>query len=326
MLRLFRKYHSSAFKEGDLLLLVQVNRPDRVWLTKPLEYGAKQHTNKGEVSHDDIIGQRPRAKVITSSSNLRFALTKPTLDDFVALSVRDAAPIYSQDAAMIVNLADLHVDYPEIVDGKVVDVKHFLEAGTGHGSLTLAIAKQIHLLNGFIRQNAELRGAVLHTIDNRELHSNRGKKNLKMFNRGIYSDDVEFHVADSPSSWLLQSGRSNEEFLSGLFLDMPDPEQELDQISKNMRLNSPLTIFTPSVTQILKVIKHIQDNKSEIRLSFVGCYELQPGGLREWDVRSTKIRATGEIGDVARPKVGVRVVGGGFVALFRKIGAMESFS
>ncbi|GMG21421.1 unnamed protein product [[Candida] boidinii] len=63
------------------------------------------------------------------------------------------------------------------------------------------------------------------------------------------------------------------------------------------------------------------DADPDTKLHFVKTVQLLDGvggGLKEWDTRKAFIRASGEVGWVCRPKVGIRVVGGGFVIIFKK--------
>lgn len=73
-------------------------------------------------------------------------VTEPTLDEYTSLVKRLAQPIYSFDANILDQLADIDIDFPNIItDGCKMKLekhpKHFLGAGTGNGSLTLSICK-----------------------------------------------------------------------------------------------------------------------------------------------------------------------------------------
>lgn len=296
---------------------------------------------------------------------------------------RDAQPIYPLDAAAIVALADVHVDERE------VDVQQFLEAGTGHGSLTLAICKAIHGANGPARaataaatavdpvdsvaadgrteptaapstnsaaeKRPDLRKAILHSIDRNATHSRTGRHNVRDFRRGMYREDVEFHVCDSPEEWLRErsgpwrdlnnyssssssssgssdssssstslptTGVDKKEFLHGAFLDLPSPFLSISAISSHLVVDAPLVVFCPSVTQIQDMVEYVRVTL-DVDLTLVNTVELMPGSgggsMREWDVRSTVVRQTGELVRVCRPRVGSLVVGGGFVAVFRRL-------
>ncbi|KAI0461226.1 hypothetical protein LJB42_001243 [Komagataella kurtzmanii] len=342
-----RKY--SVFQIGDIAILRQVTRPDKVWLSKPLKPGNFQGVKSGSISHDDIIGTRSRCKVFeTSKGQFKFMCYKPSLEEYVNLTKRDAQPIYPFNAATIVQLADLNVDYPELErkqNGEYClkdEPLQFLECGTGHGSLTLAIAKAIHSGNCYKNLNglgsSRLLGAVLHSIDKNPNHLATGQKNLKNYQRAMYEDDVQFCLADSPihwlqspstKEWIKNSSKNNDpvydhssSFLSGIFLDMPDPEAQFKDLSIHLKVDHALIIFCPSVTQILNAVQTVHHDRS-IKLAFSRCIEFEPctsgGSLREWDVRVSDIRNTNKEGVVCRPRVGTKISGGGFVGVFKKL-------
>lgn len=327
------------FKQGDHALLRPITNPSRIWLTTPLTEEGKVNVDRGAISHSSIIGLKPRSLI--KAKNQSYIVTKPTTEEYITLAKRAAQPIYHHDANSIVNLADIHSTYPTIQQDPTGgfkpaeghQIKQYLEAGTGHASLSLNIAQRIHSSNAFLKDFG-IRGAILHSIDNNPSHSKRGSTNLKEFRNGMYQQDVKFHVADDLSTWFTTeeaqhwktlSNTANDpsaEFLDGIFLDMPAIHDQLSTLSPHLKHDAPLITFVPSVTQIIDILHTIQDSK--LPLIQIGTYQLgsgtNGGGLNEWDVKFTRVRKTGEQGVVCRPKVGVRVVGGGFVAVFRKLG------
>ncbi|GME84895.1 unnamed protein product [Ambrosiozyma monospora] len=341
MLRLIRKY-STKFEPGDLVMCRPLKRTtsEKKWLSYPLKEGDALRVGTGQFKHEDIIGKHSSAQIFTTygKRQFKYMLSKPTTEEYINLIARDAQPIYPLDAAAIVNLADLHIDYPEVdADGNLNNPPlQFFEAGTGHGSLSLQILKTIHPANCFVKQpNGEIdlskRGAVLHTIDCRENHSARGAITINKFRRGMYSNDVEFHVSESPTKWLEEESteyaalskptedllefEDKEAFLSGAFLDMGGFDEHLRSVAKHLKLDAPLIIFCPSISQIMQALELLLKNP-DIKLNFVRTVQLLDGaggGLKEWDTRTAFIKATGKTGWVCRPKVGVRVCGGGFV-------------
>lgn len=320
----------STFKPGDIALIRSIFRPDKNWLTKPLEVGGRTGVNEGDIIHDDLFNQKSRTVIKSSTGTASYIVTHASTEDYITMGRRDAQPIYPLDAAAIVNLADFHFNYPELTDDNKLQKAsiQLLEAGTGHGSLSLAICSKLHVTNAFLNKFG-VRGGVLHSIDCNKNHSRRGEITIEQFKRGLYKDDIKFHIADSPTDWLTNQSSEwkalddeDDGFLSGAFLDMPDISQNIKEISKNLKQDAPLIIFCPSVTQILDVVKTIKESEGSIKLTHIRTVELSPGiggGLQDWDVRYTKIRATDEVGVVCRPKVGARAVGGGFVAVFKKL-------
>ncbi|KAJ8103573.1 S-adenosyl-L-methionine-dependent methyltransferase [Lipomyces tetrasporus] len=332
-----RSAAANVFRPGDVVLLRDVIRPSLAVLSKPLRLPSDTedrppsiNTHRGEVRHAAILDAHPRTLVKSHTGGATFVATFPTLEEYINFRRRKATPIYSFDAAAIVALADIQVDEREHT------VFEFLEAGTGHGSLTLAIARVIHAANANLAENAP-RKAVLHSVDSNKEHANYGVKNLREFRRGLYAADVDFHSPTTPSAYLqdrLESLREQDEletsFLSGAFLDLPSPELEMEVVARFLKTDCPLVVFAPSITQIVDVIEAAR--AKAIPLSICKVVELLPGmggSMRQWDLRRAVIRnrldQQAEEGSsdsqykwVCRPLVGERIVGGGFVAVFRK--------
>ena len=261
-----------------------------------------------------------------------------------------------------------------------------LEAGTGHASLTLHLARAVHAAN----QNVEAspaplishtskgatterplhhRQAIVHTIDVSPSHSQHAQEIVSGFRHGMYSKDIDFHVGDV-SEWIRQTsaarGLSNSDenarqgenttednqsgakaFLSHIILDMPDAHIHVETATSALLVNGGLVVFNPSITQIMTVVKMIKEKYLPLQLDRVLELGQQMTGGKEWDVRCVKPRARVQTaaggatataaGDesrefskpheeeteqwemICRPKVGDRISGGGFVALFKKM-------
>ena len=157
----------------------------------------------------------------------------------VLLWLIESQQIYPADANLIVSLLDIHVTPtdPTAQEDAPLEV---LEAGTGHGALTLHLARAIHAANPRLSDDAiqyglctdgdtpsssvadvstpslapdaqvassELgecksqRKAIIHTLDISSRHSYHAKKVMTGFRRGLYAGDVDFHVGDL-SEWI----------------------------------------------------------------------------------------------------------------------------
>jgi len=219
-----------------------------------------------------------------------------------------------------VNLLDLHPDFSQDSKEKGLPRLEILEAGTGHGGLTLHLARAIHAANppapsipDSINRNQENnstdhintawiewkreRRAVIHSIDVKERYSKHARNIVRQFRRGIYFGNVEFHVGDIAkfinTRFTSKMEDSNEEpFLSYAVLDLPSAMSYLDIITKALRIDGNLIVFNPSITQIVECRKKIY--KEKIPLTFVKCVELGVGmsAGREWDIRPAVVRAT----------------------------------
>ncbi|KAI4093932.1 MAG: hypothetical protein LQ344_002530 [Seirophora lacunosa] len=207
--------------------------------------------------------------------------------------------IYSPDANLIVSLLDLH---PGTASGSepVIEV---LEAGTGHGSLTLHLAKAIHAANAEGQFSESDNGhpnhstngrhrAVIHTVEVSQKHSEHAMKIARTFRRGMYMRDLRFHVADV-SDWVdrQMSTRGRDPFLTHAILDLPSSYTHLEKIAHALHVDGKLVLFNPSITQINKAIELAKSRRLPLQLERV--VEVGPAmtGGRVWDVRFFKPRA-----------------------------------
>ena len=95
-----------------------------------LEVGKEFSTKKGQLKHDDMIGE-PEGTVLVSSLGGQYQVFRPLLSEYVVSMPRGAAIVYPKDAAHIVTMADI---FP---GARVV------EAGAGSGALTLYLLRAV---------------------------------------------------------------------------------------------------------------------------------------------------------------------------------------
>lgn len=352
------------FAPGDLVILRQkIDRSAPPILTKPLKPGRRIEGHKGVIKHDDIIGKRVRD--IVKSGHTRstrepteYRLHEVTLEEYTRLSRRLVTPIYPADANLIVSLLDLHPDAIEPEDGAPQLDIEILEAGTGHGALTLHLSRAIHAANNAVRVNSEdahewkaQRRAVIHTTDVSSQFSAHAQTVVEGFRRGIYKRNIDFHVGDvSEVLKTLHQSRNSSSFLSHAFLDMPAADAHLATVADALRTDGTLIVFNPSITQIIACATKVKEQGIPLDLEKVVELGVNGGsGGREWDVRFVRPRSaepspeklltsdtdTSDGEDslnqcasvsavdkawslVCRPKVGERIVGGGFLGVWKK--------
>ncbi len=112
-------------REGQPVLLIDRRRRRYLITLRP---GATSDLRGGKVSHDELLG-RDEGGTIRSTRGERFLVLRPTLSEFVLEMPRGAQVIYPKDLGAILMAAD-------IFPGARV-----LEAGTGSGSLTMALLR-----------------------------------------------------------------------------------------------------------------------------------------------------------------------------------------
>lgn len=201
-------------------------------------------------------------------------------------------------------MLDIHVDA-----GASPPLEIF-EAGTGHGSLTLALARAVHAGNSHLPRpmTAEAkaqRGGIIHSLDRSSRHSRAARDVVRGFRRGMYSDNVEFYIGD-PSEWMRSQLESRgmaanpeeekigEGFLYAVILDLPSPEEHLAAAAEALIPDGIVCVFCPSITQVASCISHARKHGLPLVLDKV--LEFPGGGgtgagLRAWDVRFAHVRA-----------------------------------
>lgn len=204
-------------------------------------------------------------------------------------------------------------------------------------SLTLSRLDVPDEMGQQLQEWRESRGVVLHSLDRNPTHAREAFKFVRRFRRGMYLPTVDFHIGAIPdylNPRLEASG--GKPFLSRAVLDLPAAHDVAEVVVRALRPNGLLVVFNPSISQIAEVAAWSVKTGQRLRLEKVTelanttSLAADDGGLndggggRTWDLRTVlpkKEAAGGEVVQVMRPKVGDRIAGGGFVAVFRKFPA-----
>ncbi len=209
-----------------------------------------------------------------------------------------------------------------------------LEAGTGHGALTLHLARAVHCANRpksstvskleqakdkpsdckprGIEDESESestnlhehlkdeRRAVIHTIDISPKHRKDAEAIIKGFRQGMYLNDIEFHVGDV-SEWIddqtkhRELDREDASFLSHILLDMPNADQHIEKAASALHVNGNLLAFSPSISQIMAIVEIVKRRQLPLQLDRVVELGSNMTGGREWDVRAVKPRVLAKV-------------------------------
>lgn len=290
---------SRAFAAGDIVLLKNCqDRSAPPILSRPLRAGQRIESHKGVVQHDDIIGKRVRQTVLAKKPRserapVDYRIHNVTLEDYVRLTRRLVTPIYPADASLIVQLLDLHPGAScSEESGEGLDRLEILEAGTGHGALTLYLSRAIHAANAGLL-SGEARRAIVHSIDVNGKFSAHAKDVVEGFKHGLYATNVDFHVGDV-SDWLMQRRlvHGSDPFLSHAFLDLPSADTHLQTVAEALKTDGTLVVFNPSITQINQCAIKVKGDNIQLDLDRIVELGVNGGsGGREWDVRFVRPRA-----------------------------------
>ncbi|PQE03064.1 calcineurin-like phosphoesterase protein [Rutstroemia sp. NJR-2017a BVV2] len=308
-----RLFSQEVVRENDIVLLKARNDSKLApVLTPPLKAGEliyfKDH--RWKLRADDVIGKTIR-DTVTNPKKVSYRIYKPTLADYVILSPRKVTPIYPKDANLIVSLLDLNPSVPNEANKSQNEARmEIFEAGTGHGALTLHLARAIHGANTAappipeLTPNEELgdkekvynqwranRRAVIHTLDSSRQHSEHARMTVKNFRNGIYYPHVDFHVGNINEYLSRRLSEVGDVFLDHGILDLPDTQDEMEIVGNCMKPSGILITFCPSVTQIIRCLRTVKDKN--LRFALESVVELGSGlsGGREWDIRLIKPRA-----------------------------------
>ena len=233
--------------DGDLAQLVGLRHKHFI-LT--LQAGAKFETHRGILQHDDLIG-RPWGTQVFSHIGAPFFLLQPSLADLINELPRTTQILYPKDIGFI--LITMGVGPGQTV----------MEAGTGSGSMTTALAYAVgpagRVISYEVKQDVQ----------------NLARKNLTRF--GLDSR-VDFKLRD------IQEGFDETE-VDAFFLDVPNPYDYTAQVRAALKPGGYLCCLIPTFNQVEKTLLALR----QTRFAFVEVCELL---LRYYKPEPARIRPT----------------------------------
>lgn len=238
------------FEAGDRVLLI--DQRGRRYMTT-LATGREFHSHLGAVRHDDLIGANEGATLVTTSG-APLAAFRPTLADFVLKMKRGAQVVYPKDVGLILVYAD-------IFPGAFV-----LEAGTGSGSLTLALARAVG------------EGGRVISYETREDHHERAVENVSAWYEGMGGkpENLELRVGD------VFEGVPETGF-DRIVLDLPEPWRAMGTTTASLAPGGVLCSYLPTVPQVSQTVE-------AMRAEGFGLLKTYEVLLRTWNVEGQSVR------------------------------------
>jgi len=203
---------STHAQPGDLALLVGLRHKYYIF---PLIPGGMMHTHRGMLNHDDLIGL-PWGSQVFSHQGSPFFLLQPSLADILNDLKRSTQIMYPKDIGYI--LTRLSVGPGQTV----------LEAGTGSGSMTVALAFAVGP-----------QGRVI-TYEKREEFQNLARKNLERL--GL-AERVTFKLRDIATGF-------DETDADAFFLDVPNPWDYVSQVRAALKPGGFFCNLVPTFNQV----------------------------------------------------------------------------
>lgn len=239
--------YSTTAREGDLAQLVGLTHKHFIFLLKA---GGDFQSHRGVVKHDDLIG-KPWGSQIFSHTGAPFFLLQPSLADILHDLPRTTQILYPKDIGFI------------LVQMGVSEGQTVMEAGTGSGSMTIAMATAVGST-----------GKVV-SYEQKQDTQNLARKNLERL--GLASR-VDLKLRD------IQEG-FDETDADAFFLDVQNPYDYIAQVRAALKPGGFFGTLLPTFNQVEKVLYALKNN----HFAFVEVCELM---LRYFKTNPARIRPT----------------------------------
>ena len=207
---------STQAQPGDLALLVGLRHKHFIF---PLLPGGSYHTHRGILYHDDLIG-KPWGSQVFSHQGSPFFMLQPSLADLLVDLKRSTQIMYPKDIGFI------------LITMSVGPGQHLMEAGTGSGSMTIAMA---HMVGPTGR---------VYTYEKRPEFQKLARKNLERL--GL-DERVEFKLGD------IADGISETD-MDACFLDVPNPWDYIPQVRAALKPGGFFCNLVPTVNQVERLL------------------------------------------------------------------------
>ncbi|MCA2002340.1 MAG: tRNA (adenine-N1)-methyltransferase [Chloroflexi bacterium] len=235
-------------RHGDLIQLVGLTHKHFIFT---LQAGAEFQSHRGIVKHDDLIG-KPYGSQVFSHTGAPFFLLQPSLADILNELPRATQILYPKDIGYI------------LVMMGVTPGKKALEAGTGSGSMTIALASAV---------GGE--GRVV-SYEQKADTQNLARKNVE---RVGLTSRVEFKLRDI-------GGGFDETDADAFFLDVQFPHEYIPQVRAALKPGGFFGAILPTFNQVEKTLVALKKNHFafiEICEVMLRHYKPNPARLRPVD-------------------------------------------
>lgn len=240
-----RDEHALYVQPHDLVLLVGNDRKTAIVRMQPDQEYQSHH---GVLNMSDVIGKRWGESIVTHLGHT-YLILPPSLDDLIRNSRRSTQIIYPKEIGHMLMKMNLGPG------------THVLEAGTGSGGLTTALARMV-----------QPHGHVYSYEARPEIQA-IARKNLERL--GL-SDYVTFTVRNIEKGF-------DERGVDAAILDVREPWLYLDQIHAAMRGGGFFCSLLPTVNQIGLLLRHLE-------MKDFGFVEVEELLLRPWKAVPARLR------------------------------------
>jgi len=239
--------NAEKVNDGDLALFFNL-RDDKRYLVR-LKSGSQLHTHRGIIEHDAVIGGA-WGRTLHTQMGAAFLVVEPSTADLILHIKRTTQILFPKDVGYL--LLKLSVR-----PGRLV-----LEAGTGSGGMTLALALA----------TAPLGRVVSYEV--RPEFQELARQNLARAN--IPSGVVEFKLRDITQGF-------DETDADSFFLDVAEPWNYIPQAAAALRGGGFFATLVPTMNQVIPTLQALENG------SF-GLIEVEELLLRPYKAVSSRVR------------------------------------
>lgn len=237
--------YSSLARDGDLAQLVGLTHK---YFNFILKAGETFQSHRGVLKHDDLIG-KPWGSQVFSHTGAPFFLLQPSIADLLNDLPRSTQILYPKDIGYI------------LITMSIGPGQRVMEAGTGSGSMTIALATAV-----------AADGQVI-SYEQKDGIQNLARKNLERL--GLASR-VDFKLRDIKEGF-------DETEADAFFLDVQNPFDYIPQVRAALKPGGFFGTILPTFNQVEKTLNSLKKNNfafvevCEILLRF---YKADPNRLR----------------------------------------------
>jgi tRNA (adenine57-N1/adenine58-N1)-methyltransferase len=232
---------------GDIAQLISAQ--NKRFIFRLIQDG-KFETHRGFLGHNDLIGKPWGTRVYTHLGS-PYVLLQPSLSDILLETRRNTQIMYPKDIGFI------------LVSMDISPGKHVIEAGTGSGAFTTALAYIVG------------REGRVTSYESRPEFQYLAHKNL---DRLGLADRVDFKLRDIADGF-------DEKNADAVFLDLPNPQDYIKQAKQALKPGGYLGSILPTTNQVSLLLIELR----RVNFTFIEVCEII---LRYYKAHADRLRPT----------------------------------
>jgi len=214
--------------------------------------GYRQHTHQGIIDHDRLIGE-PLGRNVISTTGHTYLVVEPSLAELVKEVKRKTQIIYPKEIGRI------------ILKLNICPGRRVIEAGSGSGALTIALAR-------FVGPTGRV-----YSYEARPDLLQNAQANVQKAGLAEHVDFKQQNISDG----------FDQTDVDALFLDVREPWRYLAQVKAALKPSGFFGAIVPTTNQVSELLIALKTNNFggiEVEENFLRKYKPVPGRLRPDDI------------------------------------------